>query len=154
MKQKLLIALLILSLTVNAVLVVVLILMWPAAVMEMPEGVIGVGLGDMLLVKSPDGTAVIDVTKCDINRATYRWRYKPRSTEESLHGQGVVFEKVVVADGKQMVNSQASETIAEVGPFLLEWSYGSRSLSWFYYDPETMEATVLPDDRFDCYPLE
>ena len=123
------------------------------------EGVIGLKPHQMLVVSGLPGTALIDVTEYGSRRAAYRWRFRSPSSNEVLSGNGVVFEKYKkVWDPvlKMTVSKDVGSQVAiRVGPgdnpIEMDWSYGSRSAAWFYYDPENLHVRILPDNLFDAY---
>ena len=115
-------------------------------------------LGEMLLVQTKHGTALIDFTNYGKDGTTsfYRWRFKSLSGNET-QGTGSVYEnyeRSQLAPNQYMVHDKGGHLHVVAGGVSLEWSYGSTNEGWLYYNKYRTKTQVMPDDNFQRVELK
>ena len=105
---------------------------------------------DILLVVSKDGNAALRFTAFGPKNgvSTYEWRFQPADGGDESRGTGTVFEKYITtrtSPGQYNVEDAGSQLHIIAGAIRLEWSYGSRSSGWIYYNPYLHAARILSD---------
>ncbi len=107
-----------------------------------------VGATQLLLVTTPEGTAVFDFTKFGARDAptTYRWRYQSVDQLPEQSGTGSLFEVYNAAKIKSEEMTGADRRRLTAGSVSLSWSYGSPQFGWIYLQTDTTDYIELHDD--------
>lgn len=116
---------------------------------------LSVGLNQVIRVSNTNGAlALIQFTQFGTTNAAYRWRFHPSSNSPITTGAGVVFEnydKRADASGSTALIHLGSPDDLKVkaGNFRLEWSFGSLTNGWLYYNPLREKIDILESSAFD-----
>jgi hypothetical protein len=116
---------------------------------------------DVVLIKAQSGAvAVVQFTKfdpyTDSSRpsASYRWRYRPATSQVIQSGKGQVresYNRKPTADGKDVeVTPKADhDPTLRAGDIWIEWSSNNELSGWLYYYPTRATIQILSSDAFD-----
>jgi hypothetical protein len=111
----------------------------------------------MVVITSQEGKAAIDFTSFgdSDDNSYYRWRYRSYSEDAEKSGEGKVFEKYnkIKNDDGYLLEDIGSELTVRAGPINLQWSYGSPSSGWFYYNSAKLKIKILDDKNFESYDI-
>jgi len=103
-------------------------------------------------IQTPSGaTALVQFTAFGPGAAaSYHWRYRASSSEPIKSGMGQVRESYNIipnADGRYSPLRDHNTTF-RAGDICIEWSYGSRSMSWLYYNTNSASIQILSTNAF------
>jgi hypothetical protein len=109
---------------------------------------------DVVLILIPShGKAVVQFTEFSTSTASYRWRYRPSSSQKVLSGAGQVvesYDRKLMPDGSYRVSPKTDHNpVVKAGDINFEWSAGGKSRGWLYYNSDRASVQVLPADAFD-----
>ena len=111
--------------------------------------------GEMLVVQTPQGSALLEFTEFGEKSASYRWRAVSLNGRRG-RGTGTVAEQYQIAarshDTLRLVD-QGSELLVGVGAGTLLWSYADLRSGWLYVDQSTMATRVVASTAFDTFTL-
>ncbi len=118
-------------------------------------GAIRLAKGQMLVVHTPRGTAILEFTAFRDSEASYRWRARS-STGHMGRGVGTVFERYIRSSGDSnqvQLTDNGSERLVGAGLFTVQWSYADLEGGWLYLDSAIGDAQVESSVTFDQHPL-
>ena len=102
---------------------------------------------------SRHGTRVVQFTRLGSETASYRWRYRPSSTQKVSIGIGQVIEsydRKEMPDGSYRVSPRTDhDTKVRAGEINFEWSAGGQARGWLYYNPDRVRVSLLPSEAFE-----
>jgi hypothetical protein len=119
------------------------------------KGTVRLAKGQMLVVHTPDGTAILEFTEFRESAASYRWRAR---TNNGLVGRGVgsVSERYLQSGGDSSqvkLVDIGSERLVSAGLFTVQWSYADLEGGWLYLDRAIGDAQVESSATFDQHSL-
>ncbi|MBA4147472.1 MAG: hypothetical protein H0X66_05100 [Verrucomicrobia bacterium] len=100
------------------------------------------------------GAAIIQFTTFGPDQeALYRWRYRAPQSKTVQSGTGRVvesFDRKAKSDGNyEVVPNAEHDTTVRAGDLMLEWSYGSDTNGFLYFDPSDTKIQLLDGDNFE-----
>lgn len=103
------------------------------------------------------GRALLQFTRFGATNAHYRWRFRPPRAAAATNGVGVAFANYdtrIDAYGVHhlTLRNRPDDLMAKAGDIWLEWSYGSLTNGWLYYNPSREKIEVLDSAVFDSEP--
>jgi hypothetical protein len=103
---------------------------------------------DVLLIQTPSGAAaVVQFTAFYSDGAAYRWRFRAPQSHTVQTGSGRVAESYASApqpDGRRLVTPKpAHDPIVRAGDIRIEWSYGSNTNGYVYFQTNRARIQVL-----------
>jgi hypothetical protein len=115
-----------------------------------------VASGDLLVLRGPQGIAVVEITHLPNSKATYRWRYAaaPRGPETS--GAGELFEQyatVSLDSSGRHVTDVGGALFIVAGPYKIEWSWSGATQSYVYPRKSGIEALIVTGTSFGDFRL-
>jgi hypothetical protein len=114
-----------------------------------------VSTNQLIKVSRTNGAiALIQFTWFGATNANYRWRFRMTPGGVVSAGGGLVFEdyeRHVNAFGEAELTQRGSldDSQVKAGDFQLEWSVGSPTNGWLYYNPSKEKVEVLNLSAFD-----
>ncbi|MDD2032068.1 hypothetical protein [Pseudomonas sp. 39167] len=97
-----------------------------------PSGALAIQNGELLVMKSSMGMAVLEMSFKDRCEASYRWRFKPAKGGRELTGSANLFEQYGSAQNSSQVTDLAGRLVVVAGPLKTSWSCNSNDSGWIY----------------------
>ena len=97
-----------------------------------PSGALAIRTGELLVMKSSMGMAVLEMSFNDSCEASYRWRFKPAKGGRELTGSANLFEQYGSAQNSSQVTDLAGRLVVVAGPLKTSWSCNSNDSGWIY----------------------
>lgn len=143
-----------------AILIAVFLSAWHSKAEDSTLTNVELKLGEMLLVESSQGQALIFFTEFgdQTEESIYRWRYRAKGEKKETFGEGKVFEKYERAEkspDKYILRDVGSQVTVHAGAIQLEWSYGMEGSSgWLYYNSKELKVKKLSGANFNSFKFE
>lgn len=96
------------------------------------SGALAIQNGELLVMRSAVGMAVLDMSFNDHCEASYRWRFKPVKGGAELTGSASLFEQYGVGKNPNYVTDLAGRLAVVAGPLETTWSCNSSNSGWIY----------------------
>lgn len=103
-----------------------------SAVNTSPARALVIQNGELLVMKSSMGMAVLEMSFKDRCEASYRWRFKAAKGSSELRGSGNLFEQYGSAQNSSQVTDLAGRLVVVAGPLETSWSCNSDDSGWIY----------------------
>jgi hypothetical protein len=109
---------------------------------------------DVLLIQTPSGAAaVVQFTAFDSDGAAYRWRFRAAQSPTVQKGTGRVAESYASTPqpgGRRLVTPKpAHDPIVRAGDIKIEWSFGSDTNGYVYFQINRARIQVLSSSAFE-----
>ena len=111
--------------------------------------------GQLVVITSAQGAALIQFTGERPSAAEYRWRFRPAGPGPETAGVGRVFEAYSeqrVGPNEVKVTDAGGRVAVKAGPFILEWSSGGTTGHYLYIDPSIFSLPIATGE-FESFSL-
>ncbi|WP_313064978.1 hypothetical protein [Pseudomonas sp.] len=115
-----------------------------------PSGALAIKNGELLIMKSSMGMAVLEMSFKDRCEASYRWRFKASKGGSELTGSGNLFEQYGSAQNSSQVTDLASRLVVVAGPLETSWSCNTDDSGWIY-PRDGLEVYVVKKIPFSTF---